>query len=143
MFKKFNWGHGIFVFYVCFVGAVLTALIASFSVDHSLVVDDYYAKDLAYQTQYDKAQNNLKAQSVKINNDKNIQELTIDFESNDRVEGSAEFYRPSDKSQDFNVQLKEKETKISTKELLPGKWILKIDWTEDGKPFYKEEVLYI
>jgi len=143
MFKKFNWGHGITLFYICFVAVVITALVASFSVDHSLVVDDYYAQDLSYQSQYDKAQNSLKSQNVRINNDKIAQALTIDFDNSSRVEGNVEFYRPSDKSKDFNVELKEKLTTIPTGDLLAGKWILKIDWKENGKSYYKEELIYI
>ena len=143
MFKKFNWGHGILVFYICFVAAVVTALIASFSLDHSLLVDDYYSKDLAYQKQYDKVKNNNESQRVNINNDKSAQSLTIDFIQADEVKGYVDFYRPSDKSEDFKVELKDKETIIATDKLLPGKWILKIDWTEKGKPYYMEEIIFI
>lgn len=143
MFKNFNWGHGITIFYICFVATVVTVLIASFSVDHSLVVDDYYAKDLAYQSQYDKAQNNLAAQNVKINKDDDNSELSIDFTNDQKIEGTVYFYRPSDKSKDFNINIEGKETKVSTESLLPGKWILKIDWTEKGKSFYAEEIVYI
>lgn len=143
MFKKFNWGHGIFVFYVFFVGVVVTALIASFSVDHSLVVDDYYAKDLAYQKQYTKAKNNMESERVIILNDKTTQSLSIDFVKANNVNGSVDFYRPSDKSEDFKIKITEKLTTIPTEKLLPGKWILKIDWTEKGKPYYKEEMIYI
>lgn len=142
MFKKFNWGHGILVFYICFVAAIVTALVASFSVDHSLVVDNYYAKDLAYQDQYTKEKNNLESQRVKINNDKSNKSITIDFISDD-VNGTVDFYRPSDESVDFKVELDKKATTIDTENLLPGKWILKIDWTEEGKPYYFEEMIYI
>jgi len=143
MFKKFNWGHGIFIFYVCFVGAVVTALVASFGVDHSLVVDDYYAKDLAYQSQYEKAQNNLMNEKVNISKDPATKQLTINFENAKSIKGNIEFYRPSDKTKDFNVKVKDKSTKISTADLLPGKWILKIDWVEGGKSYYKEEQIYL
>ena len=143
MFKKFNWGHGILVFYICFVGAVVTALVASFGVDHSLVVDDYYAKDLAYQSQYDKTTNALKSNAVAIENDGKNQALTINFEEANRVQGFVNFYRPSDKSEDFKVKLEEKATTIPTDKLLPGKWILKIDWTDDGKEYYTEKMIYI
>lgn len=143
MFKNFNWGHGIFIFYVLFVGAVVSVLIASFSVDHSLVVDDYYAQDLAYQTQYDKTQNSLASENVKINLDETNQELTIDITSAKAIKGTADFYRPSDKSKDFKVELNSAETIIPTDKMLTGKWILKLDWKENGKSFYKEEMIYI
>lgn len=143
MFKNFNWGHGIFVFYVCFVAAVVTALVASFSVDHSLVVEDYYAKDLAYQSQYTKTQNGLKSDRVSINNDKENQALIIDFLNDEEIKGSIDFYRPSDKSKDFKIEIEEKATSVDTKKMLPGKWIVKIDWTENGEPFYTEKMVYL
>lgn len=143
MFKKFNWGHGILVFYICFVGVIVTALIASFSVDHSLVVDDYYAKDLSYQSQYVKSQNSMESERVVINNDKSNKSITIDFAENNEIKGSVDFYRPNDKSKDFKVDLTKKATTIETDKMLPGKWILKIDWTEGGKAFYKEEMIFI
>ena len=120
MFKKFNWGHGIFVFYVVFVGAVVTALVASFGVDHSLVVDDYYAQDLAYQSQYDKTSNALRSNAVAVDNDKQKQALTINFEETQKVNGFVNFYRPSDKSEDFKVKLDDNATTIPTDKLLPS-----------------------
>ncbi|MEM9547658.1 MAG: FixH family protein [Bacteroidota bacterium] len=143
MFKKFNWGHGIFIFYVCFVTAVVTALVASFGVDHSLVVEDYYAQDLAYQSQYDKVKNNLESQNIEVDLDEVHQRLTININHEGSIQGAIEFYRPSDKSKDFNVKLKDQVTTISTKDLLTGKWVLKIDWKEGNKSFYKEELIYI
>jgi hypothetical protein len=143
MFKKFNWGHGIFVFYVFFVGAVLTALIASFGVDHSLVVDDYYAQDLDYQRQYSKIENNMETNRIIIDNNELTNSVTVNFIYTDIVDGSINFYRPSDKSKDFQVALKNKETVIPTVNILPGKWILKIDWIEEDIPYYTEEMIYI
>lgn len=143
MFKNFNWGHGILIFYICFVGAVATALIASFGVDHSLVVDDYYAKDLAYQSQYTKTQNNLNKEELSIDNDTENNAIKIDIKTAGKVEGSVNFYRPSDKTKDFSVKINNKSSSISTVGLLPGKWVLKIDWKENGKPFYSEELIYI
>ena len=139
MFKKFNWGHGILVFYICFVGVVVTALIASFKVDHSLVVDDYYAKDLSYQSQYEKELNNLQSNQVTIDNDKTNQELIINFKEIEEVSGTVDFYRPNDKSKDFKVDVTGGRNAIKTEKMLPGKWILKIDWREEGKAFYKED----
>ena len=143
MIKKFNWGHGITIFYICFVGVVITALIASFGVDHSLVVDDYYAKDLAYQSQYDKAHNDLLSQNVKVVHDEQNRELTVHFINTNQIYGYIDFYRPSDKSKDFIVNLKDNKTVISTQDMLLGKWILKIDWIENGKSYYREEAIYI
>jgi len=143
MFKKFHWGHGITIFYIFFVAAVVTALVASFGVDHSLVVDDYYSQDLSYQSQYEKVQNSLGTTRVNIDNDASNKEIAINFVESDNIKGNAQFYRPSDKSQDFDVKLSGKETLIPTEKLLSGKWILKIDWSENGKAYYTEEIIFI
>ena len=143
MFSNFHWGHGITIFYILFVGVVVTALIASFSVDHSLVVDDYYATDLAYQSRYDKVNNSIKSPMLHISKDANLQVTTIDLKTDKPVEGKAQWYRPSDQSADFVVELKGKETKVSTDKLLKGKWILKVEWTIEGKTSYAEEQIFV
>ncbi|MFT4534487.1 MAG: nitrogen fixation protein FixH [Saprospiraceae bacterium] len=143
MFSKFHWGHGITIFYIIFVGVVVTALIASFSVDHSLVVDDYYATDLAYQSRYDKTKNSLQSQMLHISKDADLQETTIGLKTEKPVKGKAQWYRPSDQSADFIVELKGNETIVSTDELLKGKWILKVEWTIEGKTSYAEEQIFV
>ena len=143
MFSKFHWGHGITIFYIIFVGVVLTALIASFSVDHSLVVDDYYATDLAYQSRYDKSKNSMQSPMLEISKSKSTQVTTISLNTDKPVKGKAHWYRPSDQSADFVVQLKSRETTVSTNKLLKGKWVLKVEWTIEGKTSYAEEQIFI
>ena len=141
MIKKFNWGHGIALFYILFVGTVALALISSFKVDHSLVVDDYYTQDLAYQKTYDKLQNEAAYQPLKINLDD--QHIHFDFTTTGTIKGTIHFYRASDPSQDFNHTIDDVLEQISTQDMLKGKWTMKIDWTQDEKSFYKEETIYI
>ena len=145
MFKKFHWGHGITIFYILFVAVIVSVLIASLGVDRSLVEDDYYAKDLAYQGQYDKTQNALNASKEKlginVNAEQKIIEITIvsDFS----IGGKIHFYRPSDQSQDFTVELSTKHAELSTEKLLKGKWIVKVEWNEGQTPYYQERQIYI
>ena len=145
MLSKFNWGHGITIFYLIFVSAVVTVLIASFSVDHSLVADDYYAQDLAYQQQYDKTKNVLdnKAQNIGVNVLTEEKMVEIMITTPHSVKGTIHFYRPSDQSQDFTIDLAGSKTALSTETLAKGKWILKIEWREDSKSFYHEHQIYI
>lgn len=141
MIKNFNWGHGIALFYVCFVALVVTALVASFGVDRSLVVDDYYAKDLAYQQRYDKMSNSISADNVKIKVEDD--KVMVQFNEYENIIGSVQFYKASDKSQDFIKPIYNQNLIIPTKNISKGKWSLKIDWTQNGKSFYKEKVIYI
>jgi len=145
MFKNFHWGHGITIFYLFFVAAIVTILIASFDVDRSLVADDYYAKDLAYQSQYEKTQNVLNGNeediAVNVLEEQEIIEILIT--SPHPINGTVQIYRPSDASQDFNVKILGNKTSISTKTMIKGKWRLKIEWTEASKAFYYEHEVYI
>jgi hypothetical protein len=141
MFKSFNWGQGITVFYIVFVGVVVTALVASFSVDHTLVVDDYYAKDIAYQSQYEKIQNDINSDKVIIKQDQD--NIIINFPDVNAISGTIQFYRASDKSKDFTHQITSVSEVISIKGKAAGKWKMKIDWMEGNKAFYKEEVIIL
>ena len=49
-----NWGTGIAIFYGTFMVIMITFVIKSRSVDHSLVMDNYYEEDINYQSHMDK-----------------------------------------------------------------------------------------
>lgn len=138
----FNWGHGIALFYVIFVGTLLTVLIKSFSVDHSLVVEDYYAKDLAYQSQYDKSVNSIKSDNLNVNYDSGNGQIVFEIEDASPATGSIQFYRASDKTKDFIVPISSNNMDIPVSHLSAGKWRVKVDWTIDGKAYYQEKDFY-
>lgn len=143
MFKNFNWGHGIALFYVVFAAVMGTALYASFGVDSSLVDDNYYQKDIAYQSQYEKSVNTLSTEKLIIDQKREEQRIDIAFEGVERLSGTAFFYRPSDKKMDFTVQLDSGTSQIDTKQMASGKWVLKLEVKADGKSYYKEQMLFI
>ena len=90
---KFNWGHGITLFYIVFVGTLVTVLIKSFGVDHSLVVDDYYAKDIAYQSQFDKSVNSLNSDNLKVKYDSENGVIKFELQDDAKASGNIQFYR--------------------------------------------------
>lgn len=143
---KFNWGTGIAAFYGFFVLALVFQVIKSTQYDHSLVSDEYYADDLAYQEHYDKLVNSQQLdQDLRIlqNDGKTAVELTIP-ENIDRVRGVVHFFCPSDSRQDFRVPLQPNangKQVVSTQGLKSGLWKVKVDWKGDGKAFYKEEAV--
>ncbi len=140
--KTFNWGHAITLFYIVFVGALLTVLIKSFSIDRSLVVDDYYAKDLAFQSQYDKVKNTLDSDQLKMAYDNVNGNMIIEFKNESDASGIIQFYRPSNKSLDFEVVVSANEMRIPVQHLPVGKWRIKVDWTVNNEAYYKEEAFY-
>lgn len=141
---KLNWGHYIAIFYTFFVVVLMTALIASFGVDRSLVVDDYYAKDLAYQSHFNKKDNQLNTNNVlKLKHDLTSEVIMLDFGTEAAASGTVTFYRPSDKSLDFTTSIDNNIMSINTADIAPGKWWIKVDWKVDGVAYYKEQEVFI
>ncbi len=145
---KFNWGTGIAAFYGFFVLALVFQVIKSTQYDHSLVSDEYYADDLAYQQHYDKLVNSqqLKEDLSIVRNDSGTA-IELKFPAGiEKVRGEIHFFCPSDSGQDFRLPLQLNaagEQIVSTQGLKSGLWKVKVDWKGDGKAFYKEEVIII
>ena len=139
--KKFNWGHGILVFYVCFVCTLIFVVYASTKVDRSLVIDNYYSQDLAYQSVYNKIENGFTDSLTNIEFDARNQKVI--FHLAESSEGKIQFYRPSDKSMDFEILMDQANMELSTSPLAEGLWIIKLEYMKNKKAFYKETKLYL
>jgi len=141
---KFNWGHGIALFYIIFASILIYFVVKSTQYDHSLVVENYYEEDLKYQQHYEKLANSKALENdITINHDPKSENIKIKFpKEQGTVAGTIHFYRPSDKSKDIKVKIEldqNFEQSLSVSKLIPGLWKLKIDWQADGAAFYKEE----
>lgn len=140
--KKFHWGHGIALVYTLFAAALVVALIASRKVDRSLVRDDYYALDLSYQERYDKMQNAKDKKWLEVQKNE-LGGLEFRFKSEKTPQGTIYFYRASDQSKDFKLDIQERLITVPAEVLLNGKWTVKVDWTDGDLEFYEEKTLYL
>lgn len=145
---KFHWGHGIAIFYTSFALIMIFMVIKSTNYDRSLVYDDYYAKDLAYQEQYDKIANSKNlSQPLKIKEDMANARVELIFpEDIEDISGEVHFYRPSGQAVDFKLKianLKDSKMAVSVKGKLAGAWTVKVDWSGDGTAFYDEKNISI
>ena len=143
---KLNWGTSIAIFYSLFALTMVGFVIKSKSIDHDLVVDDYYAKDLAYQQQYDKLTNSQAlANDLKIDASKDGIQLLFPAEVG-QVSGDIQIYRADDKSKDVSLKIAPNEQNqqlVPTDQLTPGRWTVKVDWQAGSKSFYKEQVVLL
>ena len=145
---KFNWGHGIALFYIVFASVLIYFVVQSTQHDHSLVVENYYEEDLKYQQHYEKLENSkgLKI-DVTISHEPNSENIKIQFpKEKGTVSGTILFYRPSDKSKDVKIKIEPDqnfEQSLPVSALSPGLWKLKVDWQAGGIPFYKEETVIL
>jgi hypothetical protein len=143
---KFNWGTGILIVIIVFIGAVVAFFFYSRSLQNNLVEEDYYEKELVYQQKIDKMRN-VDRLSGKVILEKAGDSLLARFPrefGKDPAAGTMLFYRPSDKSKDFTVRFTTSPSTtvaIGLKSRLRGKWIVKMEWEAGGVAYYQEETL--
>ncbi len=143
---KFNWGTGIVLFFVLFLGSVGWRVYISLQQEINLTSDDYYIKGVQYQKQIDKQKNTLNL-TEKIKISLSSDSLTVrfpDFFRNKKVVGKITLYRPSDYRIDINYDIKldtANSQKLIANNLLKGKYIVKIDWRTDSISYYQEQDL--
>ncbi|RMD71312.1 MAG: hypothetical protein D6818_07955, partial [Bacteroidetes bacterium] len=128
---KFHWGWGIAIVYTAFVVVMVTLVIKSKSVDHTLVADDYYAQDLAYQQHYEKLANAAALKhKLRILADRQKGEVVLDFpEEAGTPSGKVVFFRPSDKRLDKTLDIRVDESgkmRVPMDELAAGFWRVKV-----------------
>ena len=145
---KINWGSGIAIFYVVFASVLLFSVYKSTTYDNSLVEENYYAKDIAYQEHYNKLVNakSLK-QDLKVIELPQKQSVAFYFPKElGKPSGKIHFFCPSHSNLDFELEVDtdgEATQYIPIEDLKKGLWKVKVDWQADGKAFYKEEALVI
>lgn len=136
---KINFGTAIYTFLALFICFLIFVVIKSRSIDHTLVTDNYYDKDIHYQEQLDKSSRAKGADLVRL--ESTGDSLVIRFTLDQPAEGSVFFYRPSDKSLDFSVPISLNESQAMAwkkSDLVAGKWKIQVDWQTSGKAYYQE-----
>jgi nitrogen fixation protein FixH len=145
---KFNWGTGIFLFYTIFAGSLFYQVYKSTQYDNSLVAENYYEKDLAYQSMYDRKMNSLRLENpMSIEYYSEINSVEFLFPKDLKaITGKILFYRASDEKLDmeFPIQLNElNEMKISTENFKRGRWTAEVEWDSGEKGYFDKKILGI
>lgn len=147
---KINWGTGIVLAFIGFIGFILFFVVRMSMdnrVNHDLVTEEYYKQELAYQKEID-AEANAKRLADPIKIEKTNTGLILRFPKNlkgQNVHGTVSLYRPSNKHLDFDlpVSLSNAHLLIPDKRLLGGRWDIKIIWEHKGTEFlHKESITY-
>jgi hypothetical protein len=143
---KFNWGTKIAILYIGFIGLILFMVVKSFGEKFDLVTEDYYAKEIAFQSQID---DRIRAEEL----DRNLvvsttgEELSIEFphKKGTLVKGNINCFRPSDMKYDFEVpfEITESVYRIPLSRFISGKYRLKMHWSSEGKDYYEEKIVII
>lgn len=143
-----NWGHKIALTFTGFVAIIMYLVITSFNQDIDLVTDDYYAAELEFQKQIDKLENTA-ALSEKITAQITEEGLEIIYPENldaGRLVGKVQLYRPSAASRDklYDIKLdSNRKQLIKASELTPGKYKLKIDFSDGLRDYFQEIPVFV
>ncbi|WP_396596822.1 FixH family protein [Dokdonia sp. R86516] len=147
---KWNWGKGIVVAMACFMGFILYMVITMSTDDnysHDLVTEEYYAKEMAYQTEID-AETNARNLVGEISGKRTPEGWLLTFPtsiSKSTNKGKVFLYRPSNQQLDFEVPLviSESNLLIPDKQLIDGRWNIIIEWTDGVEEYmYKKSIVY-
>jgi len=139
---KINWGTGIVLAFIGFIGFILFFVISMNMDDranHDLVSEEYYKKELAFQKDIDaeKLANALTYQMQIKRAEEGVQILFPEDMDPSKINGTVSLYRPSNKHLDFDlpVSLSNSHLLIPDKRLLDGRWDISIRWSYKGKDY--------
>ena len=147
---EINWGMRIAIFYSCFVLVMVSMVVFSLQNKTQLVEDNYYNKDLNYESFRIKRQNatNLKTK-VAIDFNLEATQLNIKFpDANETYTGIVTLYRPSDKHADRSYKIVINNDGIMSipikyEVIKKGLWVVQVDWNSRGLEYYIEESIFI
>ncbi|SDG92642.1 FixH family protein [Psychroflexus sediminis] len=137
---KLNWGTSIVIAFVLFIGFIMVMVVqmmSSAELEHDLVVESYYQKELTFQEDLDSAQNAADLeQQVTVEVVSEGVQINFPSEFNvSEIDGEVYLYRPSDKALDFTVQLQ-----LENREYLLPRSLMKLGlWEVNLKFNYKGE----
>lgn len=142
-----SWGTKIAALYIGFILLIGTMVFMCMNQKIDLVSDDYYEKELAFQSRITEM-NNSNALSEKISHDISSNELHLQFPSefkNKEIKGEVFLFRPSDASKDVKmpIQLNDLEFSIPLKKLYKGLYKMQISWSAKSISYFTEEIIVI
>ena len=139
---QWNWGTGIVVAMAAFMLMIIGFVVVMARQDISLVEPDYYPKGQAYQEMIDKHANAAPYRQdfrVDVRDGKILVSFPAFFRS-EAVQGEVHMYhRVSDLSDRyFDLALNDQNIFSIDAGKQKGRYILKIDWQQDGIAYYTE-----
>ena len=146
---KINWGTGIVLGFLSFMGFILFFIIklqTNAAYDHEVVAKDYYKQEKNVQNNIDK-QTNANHLIEKVVIQKTAQGIEIIFPKHfdaTMINGTISLYRPSNQKLDFEtkISLSGPIMLIPKNKLMGGLWEIAVDWNYETKKYLNKETIY-
>jgi hypothetical protein len=143
-----NWGYKIMTVIIVFIVGMLTMVFVAFKQTNEMMDENYYQRELQYQTLIDASENLsvISKNPLLQMNGENL-ELTLPAGARNTFEkGEIEFVCVNDQSKDITLPIQigqDGVQKIEKALLGKGNYTVRIKWKNDGKQFYRQEKLII
>lgn len=142
---KLDWGYKIALIYTAFAVFMIGLVVKSMKQTHDLVTENYYEEELKFQQQINK-KNLVKRDGKKVEwkHENNFIELV--FPATGNVSGKIKLFRPSEAAKDISVSVNPDNSgrqQIDVSVASKGKYLLQIDWKENGNEYFQEAVIII
>ncbi|RIW12030.1 nitrogen fixation protein FixH [Algoriphagus lacus] len=136
-----DWGKGILLVIITFVGFILTLVVISVRQDDiHLVTENYYEKEIKYQDQIEREKSAAALDREVLVFDAQAKVMVLDLPVG--AKGNLQLFRPSDARLDQELALditNEGKTTVPLEKLKSGYWRVQLTWTENGVEFYEEK----
>lgn len=140
-----DWGKGILLTIIAFVGFIMTLVVISVRQDDiHLVTENYYEKEIKYQDQIEREKSAAGLDREVLAYDALTKTMVLDLPVG--VKGNLQLFRPSDARLDQQLPidiLEEGKTSVPLEKLKSGYWRVQLTWTENGVDFYQEKKISI
>ncbi|WP_018342348.1 FixH family protein [Cytophaga aurantiaca] len=143
-----SWGYRVIFITVGFVCFMLFLVFSAFQQTFDLVAEDYYGKELKFQSQIEKQNNQLEMKEHVFCTVYGSM-LHIQFPekiARDTIAGTVLFFRPSDSKKDIVRSLRCSEEGVQEFPVdlfSKGRYRVQIDYTAGGKSYYCEQNIMI
>jgi len=141
---KLNWGYGITITIILFMGFIIYLVIQTFQLNADLVQDDFYEQEVLFDEKKQSIQN-YAALEQKVLIIKQPDGIQIQFpKSMKTIEGEIKFYRPDDKELDKNFTIIIDEERIQMfdySEFLEGRYNIIVAFRSDNKSYLHQSTI--
>ncbi|NOZ74102.1 MAG: hypothetical protein GXO90_01815 [FCB group bacterium] len=148
MKKENRFLYGLIVVLIIFLLIHLGIVVFTGRQNFALVSDNYYQQELKYQERIDRlTRANELNPPIVVRVTRGLIQLTYpESFSASLVEGSIRLFRPSDNRLDRRYPLAvspDLNQTIAVNPLVPGRWKLYLDWTQNGITYSLEKDVYV
>lgn len=138
-----NWGKGIIVAFVLFIGFIVFMITSMISTKVDLVSDDYYVREIAYEQEIQALKNSNSAGKFSIKDGDEFVVVSAPDESN-FSEILIDMKRPNNDELDQSFEMKDSKTLLIDKnELEVGMYNIELSFKSAGKVCLQKEKIYV